>query len=277
MKKICIIMICCLVTVTASRAADYSLPSDLPTVEALMSLHKTLAKWEESSRNQVAAGVVSQEGVTTETNKFYQVRDALNSKLEAGHQWIYLAGLISQLTLETVDITKKYAEFTKFYYANAHHKPQITLPFAECNYYIYKNVKLIQKSMATLAAQNFNVFYCTMEERMNLIFDLQSQLERIRGIIDDNYWWCRCIVLGGFHYDFIWEILNSKMLDEIARGLIGDWNNNLAGTGGDPDFSDDASYDSSTAGGSSQGDTEIFYDPGVPDDIYSPIDFNTGL
>lgn len=273
MKKIYIIILCCLMTVSVSRAGDIYVPPDLPTFEALMNLHKTLAKWEESSKNQVAAGKLSQDGVTKETNKFCEVRDALNSKLEAGHQWIYLAGLISQLTLESINVTKEYTEFAKFYYSYAHDKPQITLQFAECNYFIYKNVKLIQKSMATLAAENFNVFYCTMEERMNLIFDLQQQLEQIRSIIEDNYWYARCIVNGGFHYDFIWEILNSKMLDEIAKGIISDWNSNLAGTGGDPDLEED-DWDDGTP---SQGDDDSFYDPGIPDDIYSPIDINTSI
>jgi hypothetical protein len=103
--------------------------------------------------------------------------------------------------------------------------------------------------------------------------DLQQHLEQIRSIIEDNYWYARCIVNGGFHYDFIWEILNSKMLDEIAKGIISDWNSNLAGTGGDPDLEED-DWDDGTP---SQGDDDSFYDPGIPDDIYSPIDINTSI
>jgi hypothetical protein len=32
------------------------------------------------------------------------------------------------------------------------------------------------------------------------------------------------VAVGGFHYDYIWDILNSEVTDEIATGLINQWN-----------------------------------------------------
>jgi hypothetical protein len=43
------------------------------------------------------------------------------------------------------------------------------------------------------------------------------------GIIDQANLWCSIVAMGGFHYDYIWDILNSDVRDEIATQVIGKW------------------------------------------------------
>lgn len=49
----------------------------------------------------------------------------------------------------------------------------------------------------------------------------------IRGIISQALFWSRCVDIGGFKYDYIWDILNSDVYEGIAHDLIGEWNQNL--------------------------------------------------
>lgn len=200
-------------------------PSDLPTVEQLIALHKLVAKAEEEAKNKcTTSATFTQKAVTTATNKFYEVRDVLNSKLDIAYQWVTLAGQLSNMTLSTANLLKEYANYTKFFTQAVKHKPQIALQYAECNYVISQKVKLIEKSFATLAASNTNIFKATMKERMEMLWDLSMEIDEIRSTINNSYWWSRCIVIGGFHYDFIWDILNSQVTDAIAKEVINSWN-----------------------------------------------------
>lgn len=202
-------------------------PADLPTVEQLIALHKLVAKAEEEAKNKcVTSATFTQKAVTTATNKFYQVRDVLNSKLDIAYQWVTLAGQLSNMTLSTANLLKEYYNYTKFFAEAVKHKPQIALQYAECNYVISQKVKLIEKSFATLAASNTNIFKATMKERMEMLWDLGMEIDEIRSTIDNAYWWSRCITMGGFHYDFIWDILNSQVTDAIAKEVINKWNTN---------------------------------------------------
>lgn len=200
-------------------------PSDTPTIEQLIALHKLVAKAEEEAKKKcITSSTVTQKAVTTATDKFYQVRDVLNSKLDIAYQWMTLAGQLSNMTLSTANLLKEYYNYTKFFAQAVKHKPQIALQYAECNYVISQKVKLIEKSFATLAASNTNIFKATMKERMEMLWDLGVEIDQIRSVINNAYWWSRCITIGGFHYDFIWEILNSDVTDAIAKEVITRWN-----------------------------------------------------
>ena len=39
--------------------------------------------------------------------------------------------------------------------------------------------------------------------------------------------WCKCITIGGFEYDYIWDILNSEATSKIATEVISEWNQNI--------------------------------------------------
>ena len=35
--------------------------------------------------------------------------------------------------------------------------------------------------------------------------------------------WCSAVSVGGFSHDYIWDILNSEVLDKIAEDVINNW------------------------------------------------------
>lgn len=211
---------------TSSQASIIG-PDDLPTVSALISLHKAMAKAEDLSTKQVATSYGEQQVVTNNSSKFNDVRTTLNTKLNNVNQWIILAAAISKTTLDVGNATKEYIEFTKLTGKNLFRKPQIAWYFVEANYNVSKRVSLLKKSVALLVASETNILKATLSERIQMIYEIQDQVAVIRSIISQALFWSRCVDIGGFKYDYIWDILNSDVLDDIAHDLIGMWNQNL--------------------------------------------------
>ena len=75
-----------------------------------------------------------------------------------------------------------------------------------------------------MAASGANVMKASMDEKLNLVNSIKTSIDVMRGIIDSAYCWASIVAVGGFHYDYIWDILNSEVTDEIATGLINQWN-----------------------------------------------------
>ena len=223
MKKIVTILLLFIGLSTNLNAGSFALPSDLPTIEALIKLHKMIAKAEDNSIVQTGASKVEEDAIADRTSKFEDVRKTLNSKLENAYQWVYLGGMISHISLESYKTVKDYVDYTKFMTKNIKHKPQLGWYYLECNYNIKKKVDLLSKSVVTLLAAQTNILKASMQERIMMAAKIQSEIESIHHIITNGMWWARCITIPGVHYDFVWDILNSEMKDEIVKAAIARW------------------------------------------------------
>ena len=71
------------------------IPKDLPTIEALIALHKCIKKDEDQALGRVATSFGEQSLVTKGANKFNEVRTTLNTKMSNAHSYLVLAGAIS--------------------------------------------------------------------------------------------------------------------------------------------------------------------------------------
>lgn len=78
-----------------------------------------------------------------------------------------------------------------------------------------------------LVASETNILKASLSERIQMICEIQDQIAVIRGIISQALFWSRCVDIGGFKYDYIWDILNSDALEGITNDIIGKWNQNL--------------------------------------------------
>ena len=226
MKKIVLLLSLIVGFSTVSRAGIVG-PDDLPTISALIELHKKMAKAEDVAVNQVESGYVEQQLSTKNSSKFNDVRTTLNTKLNNAHQWLILAAAISKTTLDVGNATKEYVQFTQLTAKNILRKPQIAWYFAEANYNVSQRVTLLKKSVALLVASETNILKASLNERIDMVYNIQEQVAMIRGIISQALFWSRCVSIGGFKYDYIWDILNSDALEGIANDIIGKWNQNL--------------------------------------------------
>ena len=186
-----------------------------------------MAKAEDVAVNQVESGYVEQQLSTKNSSKFNDVRTTLNTKLNNAHQWLILAAAISKTTLDVGNATKEYVQFTQLTAKNILRKPQIAWYFAEANYNVSQRVTLLKKSVALLVASETNILKASLNERIDMVYNIQEQVAMIRGIISQALFWSRCVSIGGFKYDYIWDILNSDVYDSIANDLINTWNKDL--------------------------------------------------
>ena len=143
------------------------------------------------------------------------------------HQWVILAAAISKTTLDMGNATKEYIQFVDLTRKNLFRKPQIAWYFAEANYNVSKRMSLLKKSLALMVVSETNILKASLSERIDMIYDIQDQIAVIRGIISQALFWSRCVDIGGFKYDYVWDILNSDVYEGIANDLLGKWKQNL--------------------------------------------------
>ena len=68
-----------------------------------------------------------------------------------------------------------------------------------------------------------------MDEKLNLVMTLKASIDRARYIIDNANLYCFLVTDCGWKPDYVWEILNSNVKNEIAERVINKWNQGYAG------------------------------------------------
>lgn len=203
--------------------AGFDYPDDQPTIEALISLHKLIKKEEEKALEKVTASYGEQSLVTKGATKFNDVRTTLNTKLNNVYSYVILGTALASTGTDLYKLINTYSEFTKNTAKYAFKKPAVMWYYTEANFACSREVKNIKTMYLTLTASGLNVMRASMDEKLELVNTLHSYISNMLGIIDQANLWCSIVAMGGFHYDYIWDILNSDVRDEIATQVIGKW------------------------------------------------------
>lgn len=222
MRRFTLILLGILICGSSARAID--VPDDLPTIEALISLHKLIKGQEDDAMKRVAVSYGEQSVVTKGAGKFNDVRTTLDSKLSNGYSYVLLAACLSSTANSMYRLIKEYSEFAQLSAKYTTKKPMVAWYFAEANLACSREIKNIKVLYVSMTTSGLNVMKASMDEKLNLVNSLKNSIDTMRGIIDSAYCWASVVAIGGFHYDYIWDILNSKVTDEIAKGLINQWN-----------------------------------------------------
>lgn len=196
------------------------IPKDLPTIEALIALHKAVKKDEDKAMQRVAASFGEQSLLTKGAGKFNDVRTTLNTKLDNAHSYLVLAGAISATANALYQLVKEYKNFTSNTFGHVSKKPFVAWYYADANLAISREVKHCYKLYASVAASGINLMKASMDEKLNLVMTLKTTIDRARYIIDNANLYCYLITDCGWKPDYIWEILNSEVKDEIAKTVI---------------------------------------------------------
>ena len=222
MRRIIICLMVLAISFSHARAIDF--PNDFPTIEALISLHKMIKSDEDAARDRVAVSFGEQSMVTKGANKFNDARTTLDSKLSNGYSYVLLAASLSYTATSMYKLIQEYSEFAQLSTQYSTKKPMVAWYFAEANLACYREIKNIKALYLTITASGLNVMKASMDEKLNLVNSIKTSIDTMRGVIDSAYCWASIVAVGGFHYDYIWDILNSEVTDEIATGLINQWN-----------------------------------------------------
>lgn len=200
------------------------IPNDLPTIEALIALHKAVKKDEDQALQRVATSFGEQSLVTKGANKFNDVRTTLDTKLSNAYSYIMLAGAISSTANSLYNLVKEYKDFTSNTFKHVKDKPFVAWYYADANLAVSREIKHCYSLYAAVAASGINLMKASMDEKLDLVMTLKSTIDKARYIIDSANLNCYLITDCGWKPDYIWEILNSDVKDEIARKIIEKWN-----------------------------------------------------
>ena len=222
MRKLTLILMLAFWGVSKTHAIE--LPNDFPTIEALIDLHKMIKGQEDAARDRIAVSFGEQSMVTKGADKFNDVRTTLDTKLSNAYSYVLLAACLSSTANSMYRLIQEYSEFARLSAKYTTKKPMVAWYFAEANLACSREIKNIKALYLTMTASGLNVMKASMDEKLNLVNSLKTSIDTMRGIIDSAYCWASVVAIGGFHYDYIWDILNSEVTDEIANGLINQWN-----------------------------------------------------
>ncbi len=97
-----IIIAMMLATLLPAKSFAFVIPKDLPTIEALIALHKAVKKDEDQALKRVATSFGEQSLVAKGAIKFNDVRTTLDTKLDNAHSYLVLAGAISSTATRSI-------------------------------------------------------------------------------------------------------------------------------------------------------------------------------
>lgn len=224
-KIIILTLIAAILIPSSAKGGSVELPKDQPTIEALISLHKLIKKEEDKALEKVAASYGEQSLVTKGAKSFNDVRTTLDTKLNNAHSYLVLGSALAMTSTDLYKLIRDYGNFTKNTGKYVFKKPQVAWYYTEANYACAREISNIKKMYITISASGINLMKASMDEKLLLINTLHGYINNIRGIIDSANLWCSIVVMGGFHYDYIWDILNSDVRDQISKKVIAKWNN----------------------------------------------------
>ena len=220
----CWLLLLCLTLAAPTFADVIPTPRDPATIEALISLHKLIKGEEDKALAKVTTSFGEQSIITKGATKFNNVRTTLDSKLNNGYSYVILAGALGSTANSMYRLIQEYSQFTRSTFQYTFKKPMVAWYYTEANMACAREIKNIKALYASLAASGINVMKASMDEKLHIIMELKNSIETMRGIIDSANVWCSLITVGGFRYDYIWDILNSEVTDKIAEGVINKWN-----------------------------------------------------
>ena len=223
MKNFFPFIICFVLCLPSARAEVFDLPDDLPTIEALISLHKLMKAEEDDAMARIATSLGEQSLVTKGAKAFNDTRTTLDSKLSNAYSYVVLAGAISSTANSLYRLINDYYDFTAETMSVVKNKPMVGWYYTEAVFACDREIKGIKKMYATMTAAGLNVMKASMDEKLAMVQELKTRIDTMRGIIDRAALWCSAVAIGGFGHDYIWDILNSEVLDKIAEGVINNW------------------------------------------------------
>lgn len=186
------------------QASAVVVPKDLPTIEALIALHKAVKKDEDQAMQRVAMSFGEQSLVTKGANKFNEVRTTLDTRLGNAHSYLVLAGAISSTANSLYQLVRDYKDFTGNTFRSVSKKPFVAWYYADANVAISREVKHCYKLYASVAASGINLMKASMDEKLNLVLTLKSTIDKARYIIDNANLYCYLVTNCGWKPDYIW-------------------------------------------------------------------------
>ena len=172
------------------KASAFIIPKDLPTIEALIALHKAIKKDEDKALTRVATSYGEQSLIEKGAEKFNDVRTTLDTRLNNAYSYLVLAGAISSTANSLYQLVTEYKDFTGNTFSYVSKKPFVAWYYADANVAISREIQHCYRLYASVAASGINLMKASMDEKLNLVMTLKASIDRARYIIDNANLYC---------------------------------------------------------------------------------------
>ena len=162
------------------KASAFIIPKDLPTIEALIALHKAIKKDEDKALTRVATSYGEQSLIEKGAEKFNDVRTTLDTRLNNAYSYLVLAGAISSTANSLYQLVTEYKDFTGNTFSYVSKKPFVAWYYADANVAISREIQHCYRLYASVAASGINLMKASMDEKLNLVMTLKASIDRAR-------------------------------------------------------------------------------------------------
>lgn len=213
-----------LTIVFSADAKGLPLPDDIPTIEALISAHKRIAKAENVALRELS-GLETEHYSTKEfMNDCKKARDYLNQRLADVHSSLILGTRVLKVTIQIKNIIENYKEFVSLTFDNVDKHPFLAAYFATANATIAMESKLLYERIIQFsAAYETNVMKSTMKEKEQLLNIVETSIGKLNFMLWNANLTCRNIAIDGLHDYDIQEYLHNGTNKKIMDKIIAKW------------------------------------------------------
>lgn len=209
-------MLMAVITLPQAIYSGVPVPHDLPTIEALINLHKKIKKDEDKAMKRIGESEAINNSTAETVDQYNKIKKTLYSKYQGAYSYYMFAATIADTAEDLYCLIKEYEDFTKSIYNHAEDKPVIVFFYASTNNKLVKEVKHIGELYTSIGASQINLVRSSMEERMKLLMVLKDAIANARHLIRGAYWKCYLVWHG-------YEKVNYFKLfaeDDLSKGYI---------------------------------------------------------
>lgn len=195
-------------------------PHDVATIEALISMHKSLMELYKSGENKEEIAAASQFSVKEMAKKYNNVASNIQLRLKQGYAYLQYAYMLVKMIELSVNIIDEYTDFTQNILNKVSSNPMVLVLYTDVTLTCEKKVKKIYNLIELNTAAQANLLKLDDERRMQFLNALYDELNSLKCYISYQAFHMQMYKQGYLRYADIWEIMNSETLDRIAAEII---------------------------------------------------------
>lgn len=212
-----------------SYAIDLATPHDVLTLEALIALHKEMKKNEDLSLTQVATVVAEQEITTDLSNKWSDVKQTINSKINDVNSYMLFVSSVVNVTNKLKSLISEYNDYISDIGPIVLDKPYCAENYSAVNIKLGKEVSRLSKAIVNFTL-NYSIpgasfFAASMDEKMQIIYNIDSIVTNMRSMINSSSNYIRYANWYNFKPISAFELEPDDIRKKNCQELINRWNN----------------------------------------------------
>lgn len=200
--------------VSLAAGANVFFPTDMPTITALIELHKGVAKQQSRAVARIGKSAEGQLLIKQKAENIENNTTTMRSRTNNVHSWVILAGTLTKAANEIDALIKEYTEFQTTTYNAFKQNSQALWYYQKSNEDIAREIKRARQVFTGLAGTS--VMQATMAERLQLAYRIVDIIETARRII----YRASIYVTTMVPHDNIFITLQNSLSEEDKNALI---------------------------------------------------------